>query len=119
MKAFFLVLFLALVCPLQSADAPAKPNSIRGRVVSVLEHGVLLNCQSRDYLSNNDQTDGFDLEDVGNVIFLAGHPKQKDLVDGQRVGVIGVRVGTYRYTNTLGAEAKVAAFKFVKLASNL
>lgn len=113
-------LLLAAVCFLWSANAgdAAKPVSLRGHVLQIIQHGVLLECTSQDYVNNNDQTDGIDLENIQGTIFLRNHPKQGDLVDDQRVGVIAIRDGTYRYTSVAGGGKTIAAFKFVKNASS-
>jgi hypothetical protein len=114
------VLFVVATLGLARADE-AKPESVRGHIIGIVTDGaggILLSCSSEDYLNNNDQTDGFDLQDVNGLVFVYGLPG-KDFLDDQHLGLIAVRAGTYRYTTAIGGEKTVAAYKFVKRASKL
>ena len=39
------------------------------------------------------------MENIQGTVFLSGHPKQAELLDDQRLGVIAIRAGVYRYQN--------------------
>ncbi len=87
--------------------------------MQIVEGGILVECLAQDYVNNNDQTDGFDLENIQGVIFLYGVPGQKDMIDNQRVCAVAVRAGVYRFKSAIGGvERTVAAYKFVKKASS-
>jgi len=96
------------------AKAEAKPESLRGRVVQVLKDGVIVSCGDGFYLNNADQTDGFDLPEVGGQVFLRGHAEQATLVDNQRIGVIAKRDATpFRSRGST-----IASYHFVSQASS-
>lgn len=119
MKTFVMLLALVgLMLPVFADETKSTNESVRGHVLSVKDGGVLVECHSQDYINNNDQTAGIDLKDVDGVIFLYGHPSQKEMIDRQHIGVIAVRAGTYHYETVLGAQSTVAAYKFVQNASS-
>jgi hypothetical protein len=66
---------------------------IRGKVIQVLQDGLLVDCDSR-------------------IVFVKNYPLQSSVVDGDSVDFVAMPVGSYSYANTAGARTTVRAFDF-------
>lgn len=67
---------------------------VRGEVISVMREGLLVDAGA------------------GRTFFVRHHPNQSKMVDGNKVDVLAMPVGTYSYTTVVGTAATVPAYDF-------
>jgi hypothetical protein len=91
--------------------------TVSGAVISVLKDGILVKQGAglERYVESWARV-GVTPADIPKhyqkVLFLKNHPSQATLVDGDRVGVMALPVGSFTYTTAAGAKATVRAYDF-------
>jgi TPR repeat protein len=94
MKALLLILLSALAANAQQF--------IEGKVLQVVKDGILVDVTPPYY--------GVGQVPDTKIVFVANHPSQKTLADGQRVSVQASSAGRYQYTAVSGATKTVERY---------
>lgn len=115
--AVVIATLFTLVCAFQiHAQAAGQRHTITGKVLSVTDEGLLIQC--RTSRTSKEVVPSTGMKYAGGVVHLTGHPDTKKLVDGSAVSCVGTLSGPYGYNSAGGAKKTVEQFAFASKLRN-